>query len=194
MEILRFDESDVPAPKRKSASKGWLALGLVATLMGVGTAFASSTITVNTDNLTPLGQGVTSVVTCDQEIAVVPTTSLNLNDEHDPYFQLNTLAIGSETNPDWGADGLVSYNCANKYFKVTLYNSDKEQIPCSAWVSVDNSQKNECDSSGSNHSIFFQAANDTEHDKSYVINFSGYSLLDHDISNITVETVANYGF
>ena len=192
MEILRFDEPDAPAPKRKRPSKAWLALSLVAALMGVGTAFASSTITVNENNLTPLGQGVTSVVTCDQEIAVVPTTSLNLSDEHNPYFELRSLAIGSDTNPSWGAEGLVSSDCANKYFKVTLYDSDRHQISCDTLTSVDTAVKGECDTSTSNHSIFFQAA--SSGNNSYVLNFSGYSLLDHDIANITVETVANYGF
>ena len=72
MEILRFDESDVPAPKRKRASKGWIAVGLVATLMGVGTAFASTSI-----HITPvgLGQGVTQVTACDNEVIVAPTAA-----------------------------------------------------------------------------------------------------------------------
>ena len=64
MEILRFEESDAPAPKKKRPSKGLLALGLVAALMGIGTAFASSTIDINTNNKVQLGQGVASTVTC----------------------------------------------------------------------------------------------------------------------------------
>ena len=78
MEILRFDESDAPAPKRKRPSKAWLALSLVAALMGVGTAFASSTININKHNLTPLGQGVATATTCDNQIDVTPIATLRL--------------------------------------------------------------------------------------------------------------------
>ena len=79
MEILRFDEPDAPTPKRKRPSKAWLALSLVAALMGVGTAFASSTININTNNLTPLGQGVSTATTCDSQI---DRKSTRLNSSH----------------------------------------------------------------------------------------------------------------
>ena len=93
MEILRFDESDVPAPKRKSASKGWLALGLVATLMGVGTAFASSTININGNNLASLGQGVSVVTGCDDNITVSPVTGIDISGEK-PSFNLSSIQVG----------------------------------------------------------------------------------------------------
>ena len=99
MEILRFEESDAPAPKKKRPSKGLLALGLVAALMGIGTAFASSTITLNKDNITPLGAGVTAVTTCDQEIGMVPQTDLVFDSEETPdsFFTLSSLDIGAST-------------------------------------------------------------------------------------------------
>ena len=59
MEILRFEESDAPAPKKKRPSKGLLALGLVAALMGIGTAFASSTISINGNTVPTLIQTIT---------------------------------------------------------------------------------------------------------------------------------------
>ena len=66
MEILRFEESDAPAPKKKRPSKGLLALGLVAALMGIGTAFASSTISINGDN-TDNSDGVQQITCSDLE-------------------------------------------------------------------------------------------------------------------------------
>ena len=41
MEILRFDEVSTSAPKRKKSSKGYLAVGFVATLFGISSAFAN---------------------------------------------------------------------------------------------------------------------------------------------------------
>ena len=102
MEILRFDESDAPAPKRKSASKGWLALGLVATLMGVGTAFASSTITIPTVSL---GQGVAQVTNCDPNVIVSPeaTGSVSLDGEN-PVFRTTSVTISEVSDSCSGAD------------------------------------------------------------------------------------------
>ena len=101
MEILRFDESDAPAPKRKRPSKAWLALSMVAALMGVGTAFASSTININGNNLTPLGQGVSTATTCDSRIDVTPTAGLNTPIEDSstalselkPSFYLSSIVV-----------------------------------------------------------------------------------------------------
>ena len=91
MEILRFDESDAPAPKRKSASKGWLALGLVATLMGVGTAFASSTITIPTVSL---GQGVAKVTNCDDHVSVSPEATGTVSGDV-PVFRTTSIGISN---------------------------------------------------------------------------------------------------
>ena len=211
MQILRFDEVDAPTPKRKRPSKAWLALSMVAALMGVGTAFASSTIQLNN---VQLGQGVTSVVACDNSIGVVPTTGFVFDTEHTAaHFALKTLAIGSsETN--LGGSGTVSSMCSDKIFKITLYHDDKSVgvdsdppsslcthfIPGSSPTSnsVTNAQKFECrtDSTGAYpvSSIYFQAAASGDH--TYVIDFYDYNLsvgaLYLDPSNITVETVSNY--
>ena len=125
MEILRFDESDVPAPKRKSASQGWLALGLVATLMGVGTAFASSTITIPTVSL---GQGVAQVTNCDDHVSVSPeaTGSVGLDAESKdvPVFRTTSIQISN-------VDGFISETkpgCAGQDFGIQVfkkYSSDK---------------------------------------------------------------------
>jgi hypothetical protein len=210
MEILRFDEPDAPTPKRKRPSKAWLALSMVAALMGVGTAFASSTIQLNN---VQLGQGVTSVVACDNSIGVVPKTGFVFDSETAAaHFALKTLAIGSsETN--LGGSGTVSENCSDKIFKITLYHDDKSvgvdgnpsSSLCTYFIpefptsnSVKPAQKSECrtDSTGPYDvsSIYFQAA--TSGDQTYVIDFYDYNLsngaLYLDPSNITVETVSNY--
>ena len=93
MEILRFDEPDAPTPKRKRPSKAWLALSLVAALMGVGTAFASSTININSNNIASLGQGVSSVTSCDDNISVSPVTGIDIRDEK-PSFYLSSIQVG----------------------------------------------------------------------------------------------------
>jgi len=140
MEILRFDESDVPAPKRKRASKGWLALGLVATLMGVGTAFASSTININGNNLTPLGQGVSTATTCDDQVDVTPNAALilptpspspsedNLSQEETldnaPTFRLGSITVsGVNANPTSPTTGI---GCGGTDFKIEIYKNRKQ--------------------------------------------------------------------
>ena len=76
MEILRFEEAPTGAPKRKKSSRSFIALGFVATLFGVSTAFASSTITINSDKPIALGQGVSAVLGCDSEITITPDAGL----------------------------------------------------------------------------------------------------------------------
>ena len=91
MEILRFEEASTSAPKRKKSSKGYLAVGLVATLFGVSSAFATNSITINANNNISLGQGVSSFTTCDDKIAVIPTTVL----KNTTAFRLSKVTIGA---------------------------------------------------------------------------------------------------
>jgi hypothetical protein len=214
MEILRFDEPDAPTPKRKRPSKAWLALSMVAALMGVGTAFASSTINLNKIDL---GQGVTSVVACDNSIGVVPNTGLAFTEDKTPYFELKTLIIGSPNTPSEGTDfdGTVSDACAEKIFKVTLYHDGKS-------VGYDNGGKSLCDyfddslAMGHNAvlqaqqwkcvpnisthiaSIYFIAPASGSGSHTYTIDFHDYNLSNPDLyidpSNITIETVSNSPF
>ena len=94
MEILRFEEATTTAPKRKKSSKGYLTLGFVAALFSVGSAFATTTSSININNRQPiaLGQGITTFTTCDRKIAIIPTTSLN-GDATD--FVLDKVTIGA---------------------------------------------------------------------------------------------------
>jgi hypothetical protein len=217
MEILRFDEPDAPTPKRKRPSKAWLALSLVAALMGVGTAFASSTINLNN---VQLGQGVTSIVSCDQNIGVVPKTGLSFPEEASAYFELKNIVIGS---PDTalGMPGTVSDECAGKIFKITLYDEGHYSVGydgagegstlCNYFTNgsdqvtylgddfTAHNATSECldDLGAHTSSIYFVAAAATMRgDKTYTVNFHGYNLSDStlkiDPSNITVETVSDY--
>ena len=118
MEILRFEDTESPAPKRKHRSKGLVALGLVAALMGIGTAFASSTITVNGTNQVNLGQGVVTVSGCDTNIGFKPVTKLTADAN---AFQVTDFIIG------YDYDGIANHGtidtsaCASKVLKISLY-------------------------------------------------------------------------
>ena len=92
MEILRFEEATTTAPKRKRSSKGFLTLGFVAAVFGIGTAFASSTITINSSVPIALGQGVSVVAACDDAMNVIPSTSMQVVADT-PTFYLTSLGI-----------------------------------------------------------------------------------------------------
>ena len=117
MEILRFEEAPTGAPKRKKSSRSFLALGLVATLFGISTAFASSTITINSDNKVNLGQGVVTVSGCDSNIGFKPVTKLSSNATD---FQVTDFIIGYDWNND-NAGWIDTDNCDLKQMKITLY-------------------------------------------------------------------------
>jgi len=122
MEILRFEEAPSGAPKRKKSSRSFLALGLVATLFGISTAFASSTIAINTDNKVDLGQGVVTVSGCDTNIGFKPVTKLASDAS---TFQVTSFIIGDDY--DSSGEGLIDTTaCEGKIFKVTLY---KDKTP-----------------------------------------------------------------
>ena len=108
MEILRFEEATPTAPKRKKSSKGYLTLGFVAALFSVGSAFATTTSSININNREPiaLGQGITTFTTCDSKIAIIPVTKLN-NTATD--FVLDKVTIGAEYGSgDDDADYLIN--------------------------------------------------------------------------------------
>jgi hypothetical protein len=123
MEILRFEEAPTSAPKRKKSSRGFIALGFVATLFGVSTAFASSTITINNpDNTIALGQGVSVFTTCDTEIGVEPITSLD--SVNVSRFGLTKVVIGSTTfgGEEFAID-TIEPGCFGTDFVLKFYDS-----------------------------------------------------------------------
>jgi hypothetical protein len=137
MEILRFEEASTSAPKRKKSSKGYLAVGLVATLFGVSSAFATNSITINNDQNISLGQGISTFTTCDSYIAVIPNTELNGDLE---TFGLTSVTIGalyddklSGTDPkhvpdtEFRIDNL-SGKCLNADFAVKFYDGANSPV------------------------------------------------------------------
>ena len=124
MEILRFEEAPTSAPKRKKSSRGFIALGFVATLFGVSTAFASSTITINDNTEIALGQGVSVFTTCDNFIGVNPVTEL---DSDLSKFKLTEVTIGTNYEPAVPATPPALYTiapeCLGTNFVVKFYQS-----------------------------------------------------------------------
>jgi len=135
MEILRFDESVTPAPKskRKHSSRGYIAIGLVATMFGIGTAFASSTITVNegTGGLISLGAGVTAVTNCDDSITVTPHSGVVLERGKAPAFKVDSIVISNINGAD--PDPVTKLGCEGMFFTIQVYDSSTGTVtpkPC----------------------------------------------------------------
>ncbi|CAN2213635.1 hypothetical protein MCEMRE212_01049 [Candidatus Nanopelagicaceae bacterium] len=121
MEILRFDEARSFSSQRKKSSKGMLVVGLVATLFGISSAFASSTISINSDAPIALGQGVTTVTACDTAISVAPRTLMKIVASK-PVFYLETITV---TNVDTSTVSTTTgLGCAGKYFDLQVFHTD----------------------------------------------------------------------
>jgi hypothetical protein len=118
MEILRFDENGSRPRKSRFSAKSLTIIGIFAFIFGIGSAFATSTITVNGDNTVQLGQGITQVTACDSSINVSPVSSLSTNlptpgpadtpSSGGDVFKVTAIKI-------WNIDN----NCFGKMFKVT---------------------------------------------------------------------------
>ena len=117
MELLRFDDAVSNSPRRKKSSRGMLAVGLVATLFGISSAFASSTITINGDAPIALGQGVTAVTACDESITIAPKTKMSTKTGA-PVFYLETLTV---TNVDTRTT-VAGVGCGTKIFDLQVFN------------------------------------------------------------------------
>ena len=130
MEILRFEQVPEGAPQRKKSSRGFLALGLVAALFGISTAFATASTQININNGQPVevGQAITAFVTCDKYIGINPETKL---DSTLVNFVMSKITIGypySAPPQDYKIDDTVPANptapgCADKDFLIKFYNT-----------------------------------------------------------------------
>jgi len=193
MEILRFEEAPSTAPKRKKSSKGYLAVGLVATLFGVSSAFATNSITINANNNISLGQGISTFTTCDDKIAVIPTTALrDLS-----TFRLSKVTIGASYGSGTTEqkalylidDGYLSANegCKGADFMVKFYSNSTTPIPiCStgtygtATVSA-TSTNYKCESDA----IYFRV-DGTSHEITFTDGTADSGFFDH----ISIETTS----
>jgi hypothetical protein len=127
MEILRFEEATSPAPKRKKSSKGFLTLSFVAVLFGVGSAFATTTVEINSGQGVSLGQGVTLAAACDSQIDIVPITAMTLETvegKEVPTFYMTELQIkGIDAQPTTLPDILPKVTgCGDKFFDIQIFN------------------------------------------------------------------------
>ena len=146
MEILRFNEAESNTPKRKKSSRGMIALGLVATLFGVGSALASTTIQINSGDPINVGQGVSLVTACDEDnmidirfgTALKGKTEIVEDDDTGldktkgelrgkPVFFTNNIVLskvdGRANNEETG------FGCGTQYFTLQVYyNPSNDEI------------------------------------------------------------------
>ena len=127
MEILRFEEATTTAPKRKKSSKGYLTIGFVATVFGLGSAFASSTIAINGNAPIALGQGVTLVTACDTAISISPSTAMSVV-AGVPTFYMTGLQINgiNAVLPD----AVTGIGCGSKVFDIQIFNAANDPYSC----------------------------------------------------------------
>jgi len=135
MELLRFDDAGSNSPRRKKSSRGMLAVGLVATLFGISSAFASSTISINSNAPIALGQGVSAVTACDESISLSPSTSMRLNEDENPEFYLDHITLSDidlraiDATKNIGDDG-YGLGCAGKSFDLQIFDKDNAAYDC----------------------------------------------------------------
>jgi hypothetical protein len=111
MEILKFDDEKSPTPHKRSG-RGAILVAFVAVALGAGTALASGTLTINTDNKIALDQGVASTVQCDTDGITV-----SLGTDYDIVssdFVLTSVNISD-------IDVTSPTNCLNKYLTIKIY-------------------------------------------------------------------------
>jgi hypothetical protein len=128
MEILRFEEAATTAPKRKKSSKSYLAVGFVATIFGLGSAFASNTIEINGNAPIALGQGVILVTACDTEVSVVPVTEMIVENPGGPTFYMKELQISGID--DTATNAVTGLGCGGKTFDVQIYDGSNNPYTC----------------------------------------------------------------
>jgi hypothetical protein len=103
--------------------------------MGIGTAFASSTININNTNTVTMGQGVANVVSCQSDSLHVTPNSGLFTEVQPPTFYLDQIVISNVNYDSYLAE---SPGCGGKDFRVRTwqkYGDGVTEIPCSGYVS-----------------------------------------------------------
>jgi hypothetical protein len=119
MEILRFEEAGSPTPRRKKSSKGLIIAGLVATLFGIGSAFASTSISINSGSAVGIGSGVSLVTACDTAITVAPHSAVVTGGASGPVFNTDNIALSNiDTSTTNASTGL---GCGGQYFDLQVF-------------------------------------------------------------------------
>jgi hypothetical protein len=133
MEILRFDEAGTTsAPHRKKSARGMIVVGLVATLFGVGSAFASTTIQINGGAAVDVGQGVTQVAACDDKVGITVTSSnsVALDDADGKYKTKNgkptftTQTINFTGVNENAYSTVTGEGCGGELFDLQIFHPD----------------------------------------------------------------------
>jgi hypothetical protein len=127
MEILRFEEATTTAPKRKKSSKGYLTIGFVATVFGLGSAFASNTIAINGNAPIALGQGVTIVTACDTEISITPFTAMRVVAGTPTFFMDEIQITGINSSLPDATTGL---GCGGTTFDIQIFDGANNPYSC----------------------------------------------------------------
>ena len=114
MEILKFDDAEMSSSSRKRTGRGAILVTFVALVFGAGTALASGTLTINSDNTIALDQGVANSVQCDTDITVSLSTAYDVGSTDFVFTGVDISNIDVTSMPN---------NCNNKYFTIKTYNS-----------------------------------------------------------------------
>jgi hypothetical protein len=185
MEILRFEEATTTAPKRKKSSKGYLTIGFVATIFGLGSAFASNTIAINGNAPIALGQGVTIVTACDTSISISPITSMTV-EAGGPKFYMNELQIGDVNTSLPDADG---FGCGGTTFDIQIFDAGNNPYTCAALnpgvIAQELLGAAQALTCGDDNKLSFEVSSLKPGDRAYTISFTN---APSDISLITLVT------
>ena len=192
MEILRFDDGGTPSHPRKKSSRGMLVVGLVATLFGISSAFATTTVAINSNQGVSLGQGVTLAAACDSEIKVVPITSMTVEGDV-PTFYLTKVQF-KEIDVDTGTATTTppTYGCGGKTFDIQIFNPSTA-LPYSCGelegfgraIAYDGAGGTEVSTGCASSTLSFQITTALSGDKDYEVIFN---KAPSDISFITLVT------
>jgi hypothetical protein len=102
-----------------------IALGLVATLFGVGSALASTTITINSDTNINVGQGVSEVTRCDGAINIAANSGLYTpgNSKKPKFYFSGVTFSGVNQNEYTGEDDA---GCGGQIFDFQIWKKNGE--------------------------------------------------------------------
>jgi len=125
MEILKFDESGASSPSRKRSGRGAILVTFVALVFGAGTALASGTLAINSNQGIELAQGVAQTVQCDPDgVKIAMNSSLAVDASK---FFLGGITVSE-----------IHDLCIGKTIRLKVYNnSGLQQAFCASSGSPD---------------------------------------------------------
>ena len=100
------------SPRNKRTVKVWVGIGLVAAVLGVGSTLAS-TITLNNNNTTEFGQGVSTTISCAGTTHSISVTPVSVFDNIANEFYVGQVKV----------TGIPPVECAGVDFAISLYDN-----------------------------------------------------------------------